>query len=191
VATAAAIGSSSSHVSKDFDSSICCRCALYSAYGQSRSARLCSLFSFTDHHTLSERLIFNQPLLVGNIFQTYLGKYTSDKNSIMPRPKKEGAPEPKKRSRNGCWYVLCQFSKLKNSWKVKCSSCLTGHRSQAMQIQENQVWRGKGRMSKLSTSRRDLRLQYTSELGRAGEEEASWTRRHWLDKLFESHDIYS
>lgn len=24
----------------------------------------------------------------------------------MPRPKKPGAPEPKKRSRNGCWYVL-------------------------------------------------------------------------------------
>ncbi|KAL8965439.1 MAG: hypothetical protein Q9183_003853, partial [Haloplaca sp. 2 TL-2023] len=25
--------------------------------------------------------------------------------SIMPRPKKLGAPEPKTRSRNGCWYL--------------------------------------------------------------------------------------
>jgi hypothetical protein len=43
----------------------------------------------------------------------------------MPRPKKPGGPEPKKRSRNGCWYELSSSSLLCLALIEGCRPCKT------------------------------------------------------------------
>ncbi|KAF2405625.1 hypothetical protein EJ06DRAFT_540806 [Trichodelitschia bisporula] len=59
----------------------------------------------------------------------------------MPRPKREGAPEPKKRSRTGCW--PCKARKVKcGEEKPACSNCTRQHEQCDYSIRLN--WGGRG-----------------------------------------------
>jgi hypothetical protein len=60
----------------------------------------------------------------------------------MPRPKKEGAGEPKKRSRTGCW--PCKARKVKcGEEKPSCQNCLKAGETCDYSIRLN--WGGRSR----------------------------------------------
>ena len=63
----------------------------------------------------------------------------------MPRPKKEGAGEPKKRSRTGCW--PCKARKVKcGEEKPSCQNCVKAGETCDYSIRLN--WGGRSRKDK-------------------------------------------